>query len=60
MVALQRPKAGSHLSAGTFVRTTCMLTIFTLPMEAAASLDRLVRQVSKGHKALPVRALALR
>ena len=60
MVAPQQLKAGWRLSVETFVRTTSMLTIYTLPMEAAAFPARLVHKVSKDHKAPLDKALALR
>ncbi len=60
MGALQRPKAGSRLYVATFERTTFMLTIYTLQMEAAAFLGRPARQVSKDRRVLLARALASR
>ncbi len=60
MVALQRPKAGSRPFAGIFTHTISMLTIYTLPMAAAAFLDRQVHKVNKDHRVLPVRALVSR
>jgi hypothetical protein len=58
MVARQQLKAGLRPYAAIFTRTTSMLTIYTLPMEAAESLARPVRRVSKVSKGRLVKALA--
>jgi hypothetical protein len=60
MGALRPVRDGWHLSVGTFVRTTSMPTIYTLPMEAAAFLGRLGHKVSKDHRVPQVRVLASR
>jgi hypothetical protein len=60
MVARQQLRAGWRLSVEIFTPTTCMLTIYTLPMEAAAFLGRLGHKVSKDHRVPQVRVLASR
>jgi hypothetical protein len=60
MVARQQLKAGLRPYAAIFTRTTSMLTIYTLPMEAAAFLARPARKVNKDPRAHLGRALASR